>query len=41
MEKGIKGTDGLSGLSEDPGHYIQDLVRYKTKEGNTEPNLEK
>jgi hypothetical protein len=33
MEKGMKGTDGLSGLPEDPGHSTQDLVRYNTKEG--------
>jgi hypothetical protein len=26
MEKEMKGTDGLSGLPEDPGHYTQDLV---------------
>jgi hypothetical protein len=36
MEKGMKGTDGLSGLPEDPGHCTQDLVQYSTKEGNTQ-----
>jgi hypothetical protein len=38
MEKGMKGTDGLSGLPDDPGHCTQDLVRYSTKEGNKRPD---
>jgi hypothetical protein len=33
--KRMKGTDGLSGLPENPGHCIQDLVRCSTKKGNT------
>jgi hypothetical protein len=36
MEKGMKGTDGLSGLPEDPGHCTQDLVWYSTKEDKEE-----
>jgi hypothetical protein len=35
MEKGMKGTNGLSGLPEDLGYCTQNLVRYSTKEGNT------
>jgi hypothetical protein len=38
MKKGMKGTDGLSGLPEDPGHCTQDLVRLRIME-NKEKEL--